>query len=53
LWWGSLKVKLDQRQKQQLLFHVLAVAPEYRTPELLEEANKFHWAGVPRLEIEK
>ena len=42
LWCGSLKVKLGTKQKRQLLYHLLAVAPEYRTEKLLEEANKFH-----------
>jgi hypothetical protein len=50
LWCGSLDVKLDVKQKRQLLYHVLSVCPEYRTPELIEEANKFHRIGeVPRL----
>ena len=53
LWCGSLDVKLDKKQKRQLLYHVLAVAPEYRTPELLKEANKFHKIPeVPKLEGE-
>jgi len=39
---GSLKAKLDAKQKRQLLYHLLAVAPEYRTKKLLVEANKFH-----------
>lgn len=52
LWCGSLDVTLDTKQKRQLLYHVLAVAPEYRTPELIEEANKFHRVGeVPELII--
>jgi hypothetical protein len=30
------------------------VCPEYRTPELIEEANKFHRIGeVPRLTMPK
>lgn len=45
LWCGSLNVKLDVKQKRQLLYHILAVAPEYRTPELVKEANKFHRIG--------
>ena len=52
LWCGSLDVKLDNRQKRQLLYHVLAVCPEYRTKELVAEANKFHRVGeVPELTI--
>jgi len=50
LWCGSLGVKLDIKQKRQLLYHVLAVAPEFRTPKLLKEANKFHRIpDVPKL----
>jgi len=53
LWCGSLDVKLDKKQKRQLLYHVLSVAPEYRTSELLKEANKFHRIPeVPKLESE-
>ncbi len=51
LWCGSLTIKLDVRQKRQLLYHLLAVAPEYRTKSLLAEANKFHRIPeVPKLE---
>ena len=53
LWCGSLDVKLDEKQKRQLLYHLLAIAPEYRTSELLNEANKFHRIPeVPKLESE-
>ena len=52
LWCGSLNVKLDKKQKRQLLYHFLAVAPEYRTPELLTEANQFHQVDkVPELKM--
>ena len=52
LWCGSLDVKLNKKQKRQLLYHLLAVAPEYRTQELIDEANKFHRVGeVPKLSI--
>ena len=54
LWCGSLGVKLDKKQKRQLLYHVLSVCPEYRTATLLKEANKFHRIPeVPKLEIIK
>ena len=42
LWCGSLDVELDIRQKRQLLYHLLSVAPEFKTSKLLKEANKFH-----------
>ena len=42
LWCGSIGVKIDKRLKRQLLYHLLAVAPEYRTESLVKEANKFH-----------
>jgi hypothetical protein len=52
LWCGSLSAKLDTKQKRQLLYHVLAVAPEFRSEKLLAEANKFHRIPeVPKLEI--
>jgi hypothetical protein len=54
LWCGSLKAKLDTKQKRQLLYHLLAVAPEYRSKELLKEANQFHRVGeVPKLTNDK
>lgn len=55
LWCGSLNVKLDKRLKRQLLYHVLSVAPEYRSAELLEEANQFHRViskEVPELKMD-
>ena len=45
LWCGSCSVILDKKTKRQLLYHLLSVAPEYRTPELIKEANKFHRIG--------
>jgi hypothetical protein len=52
LWCGSLGVKLDTKQKRQLLYHVLEAAPEYRTKKLVAEANWFHRIGeVPKLEL--
>jgi hypothetical protein len=52
LWCGSLDVKLDKKQKRQLLYHLLAVAPEYRTKKLIAEANKFHRIPeVPKLKL--
>ena len=54
LWCGSTTVRLDTKQKRQLLYHVLAVATEYRTPELLAEANQFHRIPeVPKLDMQK
>jgi uncharacterized protein YjbI with pentapeptide repeats len=56
LWCGSLEVKLDMRLKRQLLYHILAVAPEFRTKKLIKEANKFHRVTsgeCPKLKIEK
>ena len=45
LWCGSCTVILDKKTKRQLLYHLLSVAPEYGTPELIKEANKFHRIG--------
>ncbi|MFA7100687.1 MAG: pentapeptide repeat-containing protein [Bacilli bacterium] len=54
LWCGSISAKLDIKQKRQLLYHLLAVAPEYRTKTLIKEANKFHRIGeVPVLKMPK
>ena len=56
LWCGSTNAILDKRQKRQLLYHVLAVAPEYRTPELIKEANQFHRVEtheVPKLTLKE
>ena len=36
--------------ERQLLYHLLSVAPEYATPDLIKEANKFHRIPeVPKL----
>ena len=52
LWCGSIKVKLDIKLKRQLLYHLLAVAPEYCSKKLIAEANKFHRIGeVPNIEL--
>ena len=52
LWCGSLDVCLDKRQKRQLLYHLLSVAPEYQTDKLIKEANLFHRVGeTPALEM--
>ncbi len=54
LWCGSISAKLDIKQKRQLLYHLLAVAPEYKTKTLIKEANKFHRISeVPILEMPK
>lgn len=52
LFCGSLKVKIDIKIKRQLLFHVLSVAPEYKTKKLVDEANKFHRVAIDK-DVEK
>jgi uncharacterized protein YjbI with pentapeptide repeats len=41
LWCGSFNVILDDKQKQQLLYHLLRIAPEYRSKKLCAIANGF------------
>jgi len=58
LWCGSLKAKLDQKQKRQLLYHALAVMTpkerkKYATKAGMAFVNKFHRRKdneVPELE---
>jgi hypothetical protein len=52
LWCGSLGVRLDERLKVQLLYHVIdAVGVEAFTQEQIDRANTFRRVGeVPRLE---
>ena len=46
---GSLQVKIDPKQFRQLLYHVMAIAPEgyesFFTAKQFTEANKFHRVG--------
>ena len=46
---GSLQVEIDQKQFRQLLYHVMAIAPEgyesFFTAKQFTEANKFHRIG--------
>ena len=52
LWCGSLNVKVDERIKAQLLYHVVSViGVDKFTDEQLEFANTFHRVGeVPKLQ---
>jgi len=47
---GSLQAEIDQKQFRQLLYHVMAIAPEgyesFFTAEQIAEANKFHHVGI-------
>jgi len=54
LWCGSFGVKIADRIKRQLLYHVIdAIGVDFFTDEQIEEANKFHRVGgVPRLKKE-
>jgi len=46
---GSLQVEIDQKRFRQLLYHVMAIAPEgyesFFTAKQITEANKFHRIG--------
>jgi uncharacterized protein YjbI with pentapeptide repeats len=52
LWCGSLKVKVDEKQQAQLLYHIISVCKDVAfSSEQVDFANTFHRAGeVPRLE---
>ncbi len=46
LWCGSFDVILDDEQKQQLLYHLLRIAPEYRSKKLCAIANGFEHSDM-------
>ena len=51
LWCGSLKVKVDDKVKAQLLYHVIAImGTEFFNKKQITFANTFHRVGeIPKL----